>query len=309
MTVQLSPASTATSAALPEIAALLTTVFPRERPWEPDLDWQYLANPLGPAWYVNARNERGGLIAHYAVAPMPPLEDPRYRGLATFYSLNTAVHPDARVPGLMVATARALFRHLATLRSSIILGVANEQSYAGFTRLLGFHSLGRLALRMLAPWSLPGPTPARAVSLDDAYLRWRAARPGARMYVPALARRRAEAHPARRAPGRRRAGGRAPSLAVERLASAHPTGAPWPPAPRLYATFGTIKPPGSRSPSDCGQVRFNTSSCRSTRRWTERSWPRTSRPGASSSSTSTSFRSDNAALSAKLLSPQSIFDP
>jgi hypothetical protein len=244
VTVQLSPASTATSAALPEIAALLTTVFPRERPWEPDLDWQYLANPLGPAWYVNARNERGGLIAHYAVAPMPPLEDPRYRGLATFYSLNTAVHPDARVPGLMVATARALFRHLATLRSSIILGVANEQSYAGFTRLLGFHSLGRLALRMLAPWSLPGPTPARAVSLDDAYLRWRAARPGARMYV----------QPSRGAVLRRIQhaglpvdvvlGVGLPSLAVERLASAHPTGAPWPPAPRLYATFGTIKPPG-----------------------------------------------------------------
>jgi len=248
VTVQFSPASTATRAALPEIAALLTTVFPRERPWEPDLDWQYLTNPIGPAWYVNARNERGELIAHYAVAPMPPLDDPRYRGLATFYAQNTAVHPAAGVPGLMVATARALFRHLATLRPSVVLGVGNEKSYAGLTRLLGFHSLGRLALRVLAPWSLPDPAPARAVSFDDAYLCWRAARPGARMYVL----------PSRGAVLRRIRHAGLPvdvvlsvglsSPAVERLASAHPGNAPWPPAPRLYATFGTTEPAGIEVP-------------------------------------------------------------
>ena len=201
---------------------------------------------MGPA-YVNARNERGELIKHYAVGADVALEDPRYCGLATFYPLNTAVHLGARRDG-RAGGARALFRHLATLRPSLVLGVANEQSYAGFTRLLGFHSLGRLALRVLAPWSLPGPTPARAVSIDDAYLRWRAARPGAHMYV----------QPSRGAVLRRIRHAGLPvdvvlavglsSSAVERLASAHPRNAPWPPAPRLYATFGTIKPAGLEVP-------------------------------------------------------------
>ena len=72
----------ATAEALPEIGALLERVFPRERPWAPDLEWQYLRNPAGPARYVNAYAESGALIAHYACCPRHrwPTRRPRSSG-------------------------------------------------------------------------------------------------------------------------------------------------------------------------------------------------------------------------------------
>src|SRR5712691_10732997 len=108
--VRLSPPAAATRAALPEIVALLDRVFPSRRPRAPDLEWQYLRNPAGPARYVNAYTESGKLVAHYALLPTPPLADPPVAFTGTYFSLNTAVDPAAGVPGLMVATARALFR-------------------------------------------------------------------------------------------------------------------------------------------------------------------------------------------------------
>jgi hypothetical protein len=179
VSVRLSPALAAAADALPEIGALLQRVFPRKRPWGPDLAWQYLSNPAGPARYVNAYAESGALIAHYALQPTPPLADPPIPFVGTYFSFNTAVDPEARVPGLMVATARALFRQLQAEGPTLLLGVANEKSFQGFVRMLGFRSLGRLALTMHGPGRLPVVATARALAADAAYLAWRTARPGA----------------------------------------------------------------------------------------------------------------------------------
>jgi hypothetical protein len=168
----------ASAEALPEIVALLARVFPSSRPRDPDLEWQYLRNPLGPARYVNAYDETGGLIAHYAVLPTPAMADPPVAIQGTYFSLNTAVDPAARVPGLMVATARALFRELQSEGPALVLGVANENSYQGFVRMLGFRPLGRLALTVHPPGSWPRPRTARALAADPPFLAWRAARPG-----------------------------------------------------------------------------------------------------------------------------------
>jgi hypothetical protein len=178
MSLRLGPPLAASAEALPEIIALLERVFPRERPWAPDVEWQYLRNPTGPARYVNAYGASGALIAHYAVAPTPPLADPPMAFQATYFSLNTAVDPAAQVPGLMVATGRALFRQLQLEGPTVILGVANENSFQGFVRVLGFRSLGRLALTMHAPFTRPHPPAARALANDPIHLRWRTARPG-----------------------------------------------------------------------------------------------------------------------------------
>ena len=148
MSLRLSPALAASAEALPEIVGLLERVFPRPRPWAPDVEWQYLRNPGGSARYVNAYGESGALIAHYAVAPTPPLADAPVAFQATYFSLNTAVDPSAQVPGLMVATGRALFRQLQAEGPTVILGVANENSFQGFVRVLGFRSLGRLSLTL-----------------------------------------------------------------------------------------------------------------------------------------------------------------
>jgi hypothetical protein len=173
----------ATPDALSDIVLLLDRVFPQQRPRMPDLEWQYLRNPAGPARYVNAYADTGRLIAHYAVLPTPPLADPPAPFTATYFSLNTAVDPAAQVPGLMVATARALFRQLQTEGPVVVLGVANENSFQGFIRMLGFRSLGRLTLTVHPPGVMPRVTVPRALAAGPADLAWRASRPG----VPAFA--------------------------------------------------------------------------------------------------------------------------
>ncbi|MEA2725005.1 MAG: hypothetical protein QOH59_2776 [Gemmatimonadales bacterium] len=183
MKVQLSAPAAATPVALPEIIALLDRVFPSARPRAPDLEWQYLKNPAGPARYVNAHSESGELIAHYAVLPTPPLADPPMPFAGTYFSLNTAVDPAARVPGLMVATARALFRQLQGEGPSLILGVANENSFQGFVRMLGFRSLGRLSLTVHAPGTVPAIRVPRALAHTVEQLAWRASRPGVAAYA------------------------------------------------------------------------------------------------------------------------------
>jgi hypothetical protein len=178
VTVRLSSPAAATAGALPEIIALLGRVFPRARPWGPDIQWQYLRNPLGPVRYVNAYDTTGRLVAHYAVVPTPPLAEPPAAFAGTYFALNTAVDPVAPVPGLMVATARALFRHLQEDGPVLLLGVANENSFRGYVPMLQFRSLGRLSLTFHPPGTLPRISAPRALTHDPGHLAWRVARPG-----------------------------------------------------------------------------------------------------------------------------------
>jgi hypothetical protein len=224
----------ATVGTLPEIVALLERVFPRTRPWGPDLEWLYLRNPRGPVRYVNAYDDAGGLIAHYAVIPTPPLAEPPASFVGTYFALNTAVDPKARVPGLMVATARALFRQLQTEGPTLILGVANENSFRGYVPMLGFQSLGRLALILHPPGVAPVINAPRALTTDAAYLAWRVARPGVQSYgdpaqglVTVRLRHRGMPLDAILSTGLPEALTRSLGL---------PTPAPW--VPRLYASFG-----------------------------------------------------------------------
>jgi hypothetical protein len=183
VSLRLSPTTVANAEALPEIVALLDRVFPGGRPRAPDLEWQYLRNPAGPARYVNAYGESGGLVAHYALLPMPPLAEPPVAFAGTYFSLNTAVDPTAHVPGLMVATARALFRQLEKEGPALVLGVANENSFQGFVKMLKFQSLGRLSLTLHAPGTLPAMDVPRALTQDPKHLAWRTARPGVAAYA------------------------------------------------------------------------------------------------------------------------------
>ena len=92
MSIRLSPPAYATAEALPEIAALLQRVFPRERPWAPDLEWQYIRSPAGAARFVNAYSESGALVAHYALVPTPPLAEPPM-ALLTVELMSTPFEP------------------------------------------------------------------------------------------------------------------------------------------------------------------------------------------------------------------------
>ena len=173
-------------------------------------------------------------MAHYAVVPTPPLAEPPAMFAGTYFALNTAVDPEALVPGLMVATARALFRHLEAEGPVLLLGVANENSYRGYVPMLNFRSLGRLSLTFHAPGTLPAIGAARALAHDPAHLAWRAARPGVAAFgdsahgaITVRLRHRGVPLDAVLSTG-------LPGQAVARLALRPP--AVW--APRLYAGFG-----------------------------------------------------------------------
>jgi hypothetical protein len=182
VSVRLSPVQVATPEALAEICGLLERVFPRPRAWAPDLAWQYLGNPSGPARFVNAYAESGALLAHYALVPTPPLADSPVPFSATYFALNTAVDPAAQVPGLMVATARTLFRQVQAEGPALLFGVGNENSFQGLVRMLGFRSLGRLSLTFHAPGTLPQIPAPRALACDIEHLVWRTRRPAIRAF-------------------------------------------------------------------------------------------------------------------------------
>jgi hypothetical protein len=238
----------ATAGELPALAPLLAQAFPRPRRWPEDLAWAYLGSPAGPAWVVNAHTSQGALLAHYALLPVPPLDDPRFERVPTFFALNTAVDPAARVPGLMIATARLLLRHVEEAGGGIVLGVGNENSAKGLVRLLGFRPLGPLRLRLFAPWSLPRSLAPRALAPDDAWLRWRTTRPDADVHAPAgggaLLRRLAH----RGVPLDMVLTAGWPAARLDALMSRSGARGRWPALARLHASFGPGDPNGMEVP-------------------------------------------------------------
>jgi Acetyltransferase (GNAT) domain len=178
MTIHYDAASVVTRDELPEVSNLLKAVFPTERDWDLELPWQYLENPSGLAWRVNARTVGGELVGHYALIPLPRLSDPKMGDYHTFLSLNTAVHPKAQGKGVFRASATLLYDHLAALHPTVVLGVANANSVHGFTSSLGFFHLGKLDLRFFLPWQTPLPRVERALAAPAEVLAWRATRPG-----------------------------------------------------------------------------------------------------------------------------------
>lgn len=178
MEITIGRAGLAAAEDLDAIAALMVDAFGEGEDWLPRLRWQYLENPQGLAVCVNAWDEAGALVAHYAVIPTAPFADPRFQGIRTYLSLNTAVHPRVQGKGLFKKTAKAVYGHLEALGPHAVLGVANENSIHGFISSLGFHLLGQLRLEAHAPAMAPFAQAPRLLAMDPEQVRWRLGRPG-----------------------------------------------------------------------------------------------------------------------------------
>ena len=178
MEINLAQPQEAVEADLPAIGDLMLSSFGEGDDWGPRLRWQYLDNPAGRAIYVNAYDEAGALMAHYAVIPTSAFSDPRFAGIKVYLSLNTAVHPKAQGKGLFKKTAQAVYDHLAALGPHVVLGVANENSVHGFITSLGFHLMGQLNMEAFFPGASPVPQAPRLLAPTPEAVRWRLGRPG-----------------------------------------------------------------------------------------------------------------------------------
>jgi GNAT superfamily N-acetyltransferase len=106
------------------------------------LRWLYYENPAGPVIGMNAWSA-DRLVGHYVVVPIAT----SFRGHPTraALSLNTAVHPDFRGRGLFTRLAEATYAIALQQQIDHVVGVANNNSTAGFVRSLGFQLVSPLA--------------------------------------------------------------------------------------------------------------------------------------------------------------------
>lgn len=140
---------------LPATVALLRRAFPGVAKFTPAyLEWQYHANPTGPALVSNLF-EGGRLVGHVSGVPL----DVMLNGAEARVSLiiNVCLDPEARGGGRFRALIEHLLAQSAAAGCAGAIGVANGQSAEGFVRALGFQDLGSLpAWVELAPHRLDG---------------------------------------------------------------------------------------------------------------------------------------------------------
>jgi len=149
------------------------------------LDWQYNQNPCGRVVGYNAFFD-GELAAHYVTIPMQA----RLAGvLATgLLSINTATHPRHQRQGLFPRLAEMTYQRGCELGHEFVVGVANQNSVYGFTRKLGFQSVGPLDSRLvsiLRTREPPGPLDYVGEWTAEA-VRWRLSNPKGRYSVRKL---------------------------------------------------------------------------------------------------------------------------
>jgi hypothetical protein len=154
---------------LDQYAFLLRSVFQKKFLTPEYLQWQYIDNPCGSAVGFDAISE-GMVVAHYACIPIQI----GMKSQPFLLSLNTATTPRFQGQGLFKRLALSTYED-SSKRFQGVIGVANQNSFPGFIRSLGFHHLGNLDLR-LGQLSRP-ETELDEVRYSSEYLSWRTSSP------------------------------------------------------------------------------------------------------------------------------------
>jgi hypothetical protein len=129
------------SSALPNYSDLLSQTFQGFKPSTDYLEWLYYKNPRGKVVGFDAF-DGVRLVAHYVCIPI------KIQGFLhnSLLSLNTATLPTHQGRGLFRLLAERTFESAAATYANVI-AVANAKSLGGFTKHLGFSSMGNLELR------------------------------------------------------------------------------------------------------------------------------------------------------------------
>lgn len=151
-----------------EYSNLLRNVFAKSFYTTEYVDWQYFQNPYGVVqgfdYVVGDR-----VVAHYACIPLKL----GIQQTDILLSLNTVTHPKYQGLGLFTKLASKTYEESS--RFSMVVGVANQNSFPGFVKKLGFSLLGNLNLHF-------GPINRTTSSTNECFyssefLKWRLSSP------------------------------------------------------------------------------------------------------------------------------------
>ena len=139
---------------LQKAAALSSDVFQRPDLFSKEyIKWQYADNPDGAIVGFNAFRENE-LGAHYVAQPFDATRNgEKTRGLL---SLNTATAEGHRGKSLFTQLADKTYEVARAKGYDFVIGVANQNSFNGFVKKLGFQLVGQFNV-MLGLGSLPQP--------------------------------------------------------------------------------------------------------------------------------------------------------
>lgn len=164
---------------LNEVSGLFKTSFGNDSLNLRTLRWQYVNNPLGQAVGFNAYHG-ATLAAHYVAIPTQLKFGGRI--VNGILSINTATHPEHQGKGLFTRLAERTYELAVSRGHKFCVGVANQNSFPGFVRKLGFVDLGALESRLILAKGSLVTRPLDALDLegyhDAEVLNWRLSRPG-----------------------------------------------------------------------------------------------------------------------------------
>ena len=155
---------------------LLTRVFRKAHLNSGYLDWLYFRNPNGDVVGFDAYLGED-LVGHYACIP---ISISHYSSQALL-SVNTVIDPGQQRTGLFKTLAEMTYKEFQD-DFSCVIGVANANSFRGFTRHLGFEHIGDLELRF---GSLSRERIGQRVYSEKEIL-WRIQSPHHQLYAKAL---------------------------------------------------------------------------------------------------------------------------
>lgn len=169
-----------TPESLPEAAALLRRVFPKERKFTPDyLHWLYFQNPTAPGFGFNIVVD-GRIVGHVAAIPQGIVLHRTPAQVALM--VNGATDESVRGQGLYLRLIQHMIDEARRLGFAAVTGVANQNTIRAYETKLGFQNVAGLA-------AFVSPAPerldvTRAIERaqwrrvwDDPNLAWRSANP------------------------------------------------------------------------------------------------------------------------------------
>ena len=168
-----------------DYSILLNSIFTRNKVKSIEyLKWEYLANPVGKAFGINAISN-GELIGHYAAQPIKAIINKKE--VPGLFALHIATKPDYRGKGVAVELNNLTHELARKMGYEFVIGVANALSTRVYVNKLGFSLISPFTAKMGI--GLPKIIKTKSQSINyhriwnDETLQWRLSNPNNTYYL------------------------------------------------------------------------------------------------------------------------------